>query len=304
MIPPSEPLAHHVSLFSLGERIVTNRSCLGGIEMTSPLFRAYRGSPWRDEVKTTWAFLRKHYLITTNEKCSTHVHVSYRKGFDLAALQKIAQCIIHFEPAVEAIVPQSRRANSYAKSNWLDNVNFWVEKKSPRQAIEEIGNARARQEVVELMTPGLDKWFAWNFRSILDLRTLEFRKAGASTTVQEALAWAEFAMTFVLSAMQTENTPAYLNTLPPNVDGLRRFLLKEKRPADAPMCNPEYLKPLWAGKTGKESLQPQPALAAWESQSQKQKAARWAEKTRQLMLSKIEQAPWMSEEPMWDIDLE
>jgi Putative amidoligase enzyme len=261
--------------------------------MASPLFRAYRGSRWREEVDRTWKFLQKYYEITTNDNCGTHIHISIRRGFSLSDMKRIGQCVIHFEPAIEALVPRERRGNNYMKSNWLDNARFGLHNQSPRQAIRQIEQAQTRQDVVELMSPGVsDNYFAWNFKSLQRLRTIEFRKASPSKTAQEALMWAEFAMTFILSAMQTDDTIRYLNHTPPNVAGLRRFLSQKK--TEAHMCDPEYLNPLWVGKSGRESIQPLIGGRFDEKYMRQLEAKRQGEMRRYLMLSKVEQA-WMSD---------
>lgn len=200
--------------------------------------------------------------------------------------------MLHFEPAIEALVPPDRRGNEYAKSNWLENANFGRKNKSPREAIEMIGRAKNRQEVVLLMTPR-DYWYAWNFRAILKFKTIEFRKGGASTSARDALMWAEFAMTFILSAMQTQDPPAYFKTVLPNVEGLKQFLLQEKRESPH-MCDPGYLEPLWVGKNGKESIQPIPGPMSLGKRGEGLTKKRQQEMSRYLMLSKIEKTPWMS----------
>ena len=230
--------------------------------MTTPLFRAYKDSPWRKEIKETWGFLNRNYDVSTNDQCATHVHISIRRGFQLVDMQRIAQCIIHFEPAIEALLPEPRRGLSYARSNWLDNRNFLS--KSRQYAIEAISRTRERQEVVDLMSPRpLGEHFAWTFCKLEKHKTIEFRKPGPSESAAEAIMWAEFAMGFVLAAMQTENTVGYFRRVPPNVGGLKRFLLQEKK--ERHMCDPSYLEPLWRGKTGNESRQPRPAVEShWE----------------------------------------
>ena len=50
---------------------------LVGAEIVSPVFRAYENSKWRYVLRATWDFLEAHYYITRDERCSTHVHVSF-----------------------------------------------------------------------------------------------------------------------------------------------------------------------------------------------------------------------------------
>lgn len=97
---------------------------LGRLEIASPILHAYEGSSWRSQVQTLCAFLDKHSILSTNRHCSIHVHISVAIGFTLQELKKIAQCIIHFKSAIEALVPPSCRGNEFAKSNWIDNPRF------------------------------------------------------------------------------------------------------------------------------------------------------------------------------------
>jgi Putative amidoligase enzyme len=268
--------------------------------MTTPLFRAYKGSPWREEIKETWKFLKKNYVISINavpedrafEKtgCATHVHISIRRGFQLFDMQKIAQFVIHFEPAIEALLPEERRGQLFARSNWLDNKNFVTGKKTRRQAINEIGRTRDRQAVVNLMSPRPSgDHFAWAFSKLDKHKTIEFRKPGPSKSAEETIMWAEFAMAFILSAMQIENTINYIRKVPPNVGGLKQFLLLRKK--EPYMCDPTYLAPLWRGKTGKEIQQPKPNVEShWTKVLPGLQRMVEVEETEYLRLYKVEEA--------------
>lgn len=95
----------------------------------------------------------------------------------------------------------------------------------------------------------------------IEYRTIEFRKGGAVKTAQESLQWAEFAMTFVVSAMETERMQDYLNRTAPNVYGLKTFLGQPKQRPE--LFRREYLEPLFAGKNGRDHLQPVQACQTW-----------------------------------------
>lgn len=269
--------------------------------MTTPLFRAYKGSPWREEVKETWAFLKRNYVLCTDviledsvfakTGCATHVHISIRRGFRHVDLQRIAQFIIHFEPAIEALLPEERRGQLFARSNWLDNKNFIRAKKTRRQAIEEIGQTKDRQAVVSLISPNpLGDHFAWTFTKLENHKTIEFRKPGPSHSAEEAIMWAEFAMAFILSAMQTEDPVTYMRRVPPNVGGLKQFLLQKKQ--EPHMCDPSYLTPLWRGRTGKEIKQPTPTVEShWTKLLPELQKMVVVEEREYLRLYKADQVP-------------
>lgn len=227
--------------------------CSGGIELKSPKIRV-RDPDWRSQVRATWTFIQNNYQVARNILCSTHVHISMTRQFDaigevgmgLPNMKKVAQAIIHFEPALEALVPPVRRGNLFAQSNWIDNINFSDEKITREVAIEMIGKCSSENELICLLCPQpQQRFFAWNFRAMKRYRTIEFRKGSASMNADEVLAWAELVLLFVQAAVKT--TPKALRIIPANVRGLKGFLGLDK------------LKPLAVlldGRTGEEGVQP------------------------------------------------
>lgn len=225
--------------------------------MKSPKIRVSTDPDWARQVEETWAFIEKYYIVSKNVLCGTHVHISMqpkiptgggrRTGMGLQNIKRIAQCAIHFEPALEALVSEDRRHNPFVMSNWIDNVKF-VDKRVTRQvAIDMIENAANENELINLLCPfPQERHFAWNFRALRRFGTIEFRKGSASLNAADALAWAELTLLFVQSALQT--APSALRTIPANIRGLRKFLGKGEL---------KYLNPMFDGKNGEESLQPE-----------------------------------------------
>ena len=222
--------------------------------MTSPILRPYPGSTWRQQVQATWRFLGEHYRVNTNECCSTHVHISVHRGFSLRNIKNIAQCALHFEPALEVFVPAERRYNYYSKGNWINNTNLAGRNLSRIDSVAKIEACETRSQVRRLMHPNADRYFGWNFDSLKKLNTIEFRKGAGSRTAGEALAWAELAMRFVLSAMRSNVTPEFLRKIPPNIHGLHWFLRQVK--AVEGVSDPRYLAPLFADKLPQASIPP------------------------------------------------
>lgn len=118
--PPNQDIVHPRCQFHLFSdsavvfgKPFADSEVLGGLEMTSPILRACQGSRWRSEVQATWAFLEDYSRAFKNRNCNTHVHISVLRCFTLQDVKKIAQCIIHFESAVEVLVPAERRGNEY-----------------------------------------------------------------------------------------------------------------------------------------------------------------------------------------------
>ena len=220
--------------------------------MTTPVFYMFEASQWRAHVQNCWETLLQHHKITADSNCGTHVHVSKRQQFGLGPLKRIAQCIIHFEPAIEAIVPPSRRGNQFARSNWLEGEKFALKRISRTQAIELIGLMQQREDVRKSMCPRKNgKYAAWSFAAMKQLETIEFRKPPASTTAAECLKWAEFATTFIIAALEIgddADTIGYLDDIPPNVGGLKNFLLGRGscHQRQSPRFHePHLLDPLW-----------------------------------------------------------
>jgi Putative amidoligase enzyme len=173
-----------------------------------------------------------------------------RIGLGLTNMKKIAQCVIHFEPALEALVPAERRRNPFVMSNWIDNFRFADETITRGVAIEMIHECTSESELIGLMCPRpQERYYAWNFRAIGRFGTIEFRKGSASLNASDALAWAEYTLLFVQSAVQT--SPKSLRRVPANIRALKEFLGVEKI---------NHLKPIFQGKDDKESLQPQPMM--------------------------------------------
>jgi hypothetical protein len=213
---------------------------------------------WTNIVKETWAFIKMNYSVNVNEMCSTHVHISMQCGaqpgtqliigMGLRNIKKVAQCAIHWETALEALVSMERRRNIFATSNWIDNLSFAEERITRRVAIEMIEKCGTEEEVIRLMCPGpQERFYAWNFWSLRKHGTIEFRKGSASVNADEALAWAEFTLLFVKAAVEV--SPHSLKTVPSNVGELKQFLGVDKL---------KYLKPMFDRMNGEESLQPIP----------------------------------------------
>jgi Putative amidoligase enzyme len=229
---------------------------LGAVELRSPKLRTDEAPNWRSTVKKTWAFIERNYIVSKNEECSTHVHVSVisggragrpeQIGMSLEIMKKIAQCVIHFEPALEVLVPHERRGNAYARSNWIDNNNFAQESSTREAVIRQIDGCTTEDELIMLMCPGhIERNFAFNFHAIKEFGTIEYRKGSASLNGDEAVAWADLALLFVQAAVQVK--PESLCTVPANIKALKEFL---------GTTNLRNLQPLLGGKQPDESQQP------------------------------------------------
>ncbi len=190
--------------------------------MRSPILYIYHNSQWRNHVTETWRYLTRHYDCTANEECSTHIHVSFAPKFTLAELKQLASAVIQFEPAFEALMPEHRRGNAWAVSNFLGSPYLKRQNKTRSESIEAIEGATDEVAVFRLIQGYENSNFSWNFRSLFGKKgTIEFRQPPASLSVDDALGWAELALNFVQAAIQGRSS---IRRFLSNVGGLRSFL--------------------------------------------------------------------------------
>jgi hypothetical protein len=150
-------------------------------------------------------------------------------------------------------VPPDRRGNCFAKSNWLDGETLGRAERSRPESMVAISTATDIMQMISLMQTLWDRNFAWNFNNLLeDKRTIEFRKPPASTTSEQALGWAELAMSFIQASV-VHGTLNRLQKIPPNTGGLWWFLEQGQVPG---MNEPARWQNLFEGKSPEAALQP------------------------------------------------
>ncbi|KAF7508083.1 hypothetical protein GJ744_009665 [Endocarpon pusillum] len=244
-----------------------------GVELVSPILRAFPGSKWRESVELTWKCLADRYDIDTNHLCGTHIHISLEPFFNMGELVQIAQAILHFEPAIEALVPKHRRGNEFCKSNWLGSPHLGAANISRPNSIAKIGQIQDPNELIRCMGNEEDRGYSWNFLSLMEKkkRTLEFRKPPGSTTVEETLSWAEFVLSFIQAAIRC-GSAEQLQKVPAHIGGLQWFL----KQSNVPGVNEHHrLAGLFAGRDPMATLQPK---STYEAVSLQLKQLRGAKK--------------------------
>lgn len=159
----------------------------------------------------------------------------------------MAQAIIHFEQAFEAILPEERRANEYARSNWIDNPHFAYQNLSRDQSIDFLEDLTTINQVIDAMNPNQSKYFGWNFLSARRFKTIEFRRGAVSLSVNDVFMWAELAMSFIRAALALQSTTQ-----------LRQYLQYAQLSTQQGMHNPTFLNPLFSGKASTDRANPVP----------------------------------------------
>lgn len=199
----------------------------------------------------TWAYLNKHYRILGDDNCSTHINVSLMPNYNLADLKLIASAIIHFEEAFEALMPDHRRGNEFATSNWLGSPYLSRQGKNRRQSIEAIQAAHNEVDLFRLIQGYNTNDFCWNFLPVFGSnRSIEFRQPPGSLKSIEVLGWAELVMHFVQASVRFGSS---LQLFPANVGGLRSFI---EQIHHENMNNADWLLRLWAGKPNDMAFPP------------------------------------------------
>lgn len=203
---------------------MADETLLDGIELRSPIFVSFPGSPWRSRLLRTWDYLMNQFYITANERCGTHIHVSIQLGYDLDDLKRIAKAAFYFEPAFDALVPPHRRGdvNRYAQNLWLGPLHSDIRSIDRLELLKSIDDITHFATFLRTINP-VGRYHSWNFCSIAEHYTVELRKPPASTTAEKALGWAEVAMAFVQSSIKY-GTEDVLRSIPSTVGGLRSFL--------------------------------------------------------------------------------
>ncbi|KAF7511873.1 hypothetical protein GJ744_003106 [Endocarpon pusillum] len=267
-----------------------------GIELVSPIFWACPDSAWRKDVEATWQYLERQYSITKSASCATHIHISFQPPgiFTLEDIRRIALAILHFETAFEVLIPPDRRRNLYAKSNWLVGQHLGLKNKSRPESMAAINDATDMIQLIHLMQPVYDRDYAWNFNNLFDSkRTIEFRKPPGSTTADQALAWAELALSFVQAAVRY-GTLEKLQRVPSTVRGLYWFMEQATVPS---MNEPGRLERLFDGTAPDAALEPQGIRSdlsyreerQWEEASKRKTAA---DERRVIMHAQTVQDPY------------
>lgn len=215
-----------------------------------------------------------------SEQCGTHIHVSPSGGWDVDGLIEISKCAIYFESAINALLPAHRRSNKWAASNRVDNPN--LARKGMEQIFREIERCDNLDELIQLMNPDYDRYYAWNFTNVEeDVKgTVEFRKPPAALRCEDAIGWVEFTISFLRAALNSvvKLEVGDMIEFGHDISGLRRFL----RLASPSNEGLRYIDYLFEGKTGQ--VFPIPVGPLDEETRRLMKLKKEAEKAKKLSL--------------------
>jgi Putative amidoligase enzyme len=238
-------------------------------------------------VEKLWEILESHCKIETNQSCGTHVHLSPPEDnqWDLASLKSISRSILWFESGLEALVPESRRGNEYAKSNRFDNPK--LHGKSGADCFQLIDQCANNVEIVNLMNNDGDRHYAWNFKNLYygGKMTIEFRRAPGVILARHCLSWVELAAAFTRAA-RNFGSAAQLNGYSRDVAGLKNFISAGLVPG---MNELQLMSLIFDGKSG--GLEPVVVGPLSVERQQRLAKKKQQDQQKNLMVKKISAQP-------------
>ncbi|KAH6614702.1 putative amidoligase enzyme-domain-containing protein [Chaetomium sp. MPI-SDFR-AT-0129] len=211
---------------------------LFGIELVSPIFHFPQMSLWLPNLHTLWHVLTTHFSVHPTPECSTHVHISPspspsshsssnnaadKPTWTLPSTKSLAKSTIHFERALDALVPGHRRTNPYCMSNRRNAAYATLSQSQifadidAAKTLEELGErmcscSRESVHAKNLMMMGDEgeegegfehPHFKWNFTRLTEgTKTVEFRLPPASRGVRDTVAWVVFTVMFAQWAVE------------------------------------------------------------------------------------------------------
>ncbi|KAF9645640.1 hypothetical protein BDM02DRAFT_3189539 [Thelephora ganbajun] len=121
------------------------------IELVSPIFRFTPNDPFQDHVHGVLDCIEPPCAVRTNDSCGTRIYVSPSNLCTLAQIKAVVRAVLHFEPAINALVPPHRLNNMWCKTFFLNNANF--QDTDVAQAIAQVDGAGSLKAIVDLMHP-------------------------------------------------------------------------------------------------------------------------------------------------------
>jgi hypothetical protein len=234
-------------------------------------------------VKFLWSVTEQIFTVETNKSCGLHVHLSVPddQNWPIDRLQQLCRSAFWFENALEALCPESRRGNKWAKSNRLDNPK--LKNKTERECFDLIDQCKHHVDVMNLMNNGSDRYFAWNFTNLQYSHkcTVEWRRGPGVADPETYLDWVELVVAFAGSAMKF-GTVDELKGYSQDVEGLKEFInngLVEK------LNEPQRLKRIFGDISGAVDPIPVGTLSPSEREQVEKKAKE--DENKNIMVKKI-----------------
>ena len=220
---------------------------LGKLNLISPLLSTSSEVPWYQHVERTWECLNKHYEIRGDGQSYSQIYINIEPPWTSVQIQRITQAIVHFEPALDLLVPHGIRAGWHrlaGSATRMNDSNSSLSKtalregwhnKTRAQSIAEIDDVVGTRQVLGLVQArghahfrlhAYDRYYiVWR----LVKEATQHDNLAASLVTANVVRWAGFAESFIQAAIKCPS-PEYLQRIAPHHEGLRHFMTTKPTP--------------------------------------------------------------------------
>lgn len=172
---------------STGWKIVTDGSLQGAgttaWEFVSPILKGEAGL---NELKTVLETLTA-FGATVGTDCGTHVHIGVGQNPNVDMLKRLLKAYQIFEPAIDSIMPPSRRGNNAFYVRTVTTI-----------PVSRIDAVRDWRDLLRLFPH--ERYHKINFWSIPRYGTIEFRQHSGTIEFEKLSNWITFMMRLIASA--------------------------------------------------------------------------------------------------------
>lgn len=172
-----------------GWKVVTDGSLAGagstGFEFVSPILKGEAGL---QELKKVLEILNANGA-TVGSDCGTHVHVGVGRNPDVSFLKRLFKSYLIFEPAIDSLMPRSRRGTS----RWANSLTT--------VQLDRIEAAREWRDLLSTRIFYHDRFYKLNFFAISRHGTVEYRQHSGTIEFEKISNWIQFCLRFTQAAL-------------------------------------------------------------------------------------------------------
>ena len=185
-------------------KVTTDSSC--GYEIVSPILKGYEGL---EELKRVLEVLNA-MDCKINRDCGIHVHHGVN-DYSLKNFQNLFKMYVKYEKNIDAVLPNSRRANNNSFCRSMLYTHGTVER-----TIEKINEAKSVQQLENVW---YTRYVKLNIQSYVKYGTIEFRQHAGSLSFEKISNWILFTQVMV----ERSKVATVSSKLTINSEGTRGF---------------------------------------------------------------------------------
>ena len=229
-------------------KIENDNSC--GYEVITPPLKGWSGIITLRKILD----IINEYGLRVNSQCGIHIHRDIQ-DLDFEQLKDIVKFYSIYEPAIDKVVPNSRRANnnSYAKSLRLDDIsNNEYTEQGCLDFYARVNDAKNKDELQRVIG---GRYHKLNITE----KTIEFRQHSGSTDFNKIVAWLLLTDAVINRSFRegSSGSRGYVSRRAKKVDNFKSFLRRHevKRLADGELkryikARKEYLEVPYQDRDG------------------------------------------------------